>query len=495
MSLLRDKAFSAIESAPSFASGDRSRRLTPVNTRVAVLLDDSAEVEELGFLSTEEWQLTRRVAKSKLFAKSDLLQKFLLHVCELALRGLAHEITEQRIGTQIFHRPADYNPGEDNIVRSYARTLRKRLEQYFAEEGRDEPRRIIIPRGGYVPVFECAQAETEADGAGALTNDAESPLSPPELQHAQHHPPSNLPILALPPPPGPVLRAPSRWLMAAFSLATAFVLGALLASAIIVRLRPATAAKEQSAAHVVWEQLFQPNHNTLIVPADSGLGIVENLSGHQVSVEEYANSSYLSDMKAPSGLDAGNFNDLRRQRYTSVADLNITAELMRLPEYLAARTQIRYARGITVEDLKGANVILIGSKHANPWVELFEKRLNFRLEYASAVDESWVINENLQGAEQKIYRNGTDAAFNHTYGTASYLLAPDGNGHVLILQGLNMAATQAAAEVMFNPQIIRPILQQATLPNGRLRPFELLVETSSVGATDPEAHIIATRFY
>src|ERR1700678_2020816 len=108
MSLLREKAFSAIEPGPYFASGDRSRGSTSINTRLAVLFDDPAEIEELEFLSTEEWQLTHRIARSKLFAKSDLLQKFLLHVCELTLRGLEHEITEQRIGTQVFHRPADY---------------------------------------------------------------------------------------------------------------------------------------------------------------------------------------------------------------------------------------------------------------------------------------------------------------------------------------------------------------------------------------------------
>lgn len=132
--------------------------------------------------------------------------------------------------------------------------------------------------------------------------------------------------------------------------------------------------------------------------------------------------------------------------------------------------------------MKDANVILIGTKHTNPWEELFEKRLNFRLEYAPTVDRSWVVNEDSHGAEQEVYRNGVNGASNHTYETISYLLAPDGNGQMLILQGLNMAATQAAAEVVFNPDTIRPILLEAMLPNGGLRPFELLVETSSVGA-------------
>jgi hypothetical protein len=71
----------------------------------------------------------------------------------------------------------------------------------------------------------------------------------------------------------------------------------------------------------------------------------------------------------------------------------------------------------------------------------------------------------------------------------------DDGGHVLIIQGLNMAATQAAAETLFNAPVMKPILQRATLPNGSLKPFELLVETSSIGATAPEAEIIATRFY
>ncbi len=58
-----------------------------------------------------------------------------------------------------------------------------------------------------------------------------------------------------------------------------------------------------------------------------------------------------------------------------------------------------------------------------------------------------------------------------------------------------MAATQAAADTLFNAKAIRPVLQEATLPNGSLKPFELLVETNSIGAMAPGSQIIATRFY
>jgi hypothetical protein len=76
-----------------------------------------------------------------------------------------------------------------------------------------------------------------------------------------------------------------------------------------------------------------------------------------------------------------------------------------------------------------------------------------------------------------------------------YLPSLDGDGHVLIIQGLNMAATQAAADVLFYSPGMRSILDRARLPNGSLRSFELLIQTSSIGATDPGAIILGTRFY
>ncbi len=165
------------------------------------------------------------------------------------------------------------------------------------------------------------------------------------------------------------------------------------------------------------------------------------------------------------------------------------------PEFIESRSQIRYARSITAEDLKGSNVILLGSIHTNPWVSLFDANLNFKLKYMPEVDQSFLWNEHPHGTEQKKYLNGTAGMVNRTYGAIDYLPNLDGTGHVLILQGLNMAATQAAADILSNPEEMEPVLKEAGLPNGSLKPFELIIETSSIGATDPSARIIATRFY
>jgi hypothetical protein len=457
----------------------------------AVLLVEAPAREFADLSARPEWKLACRVAASKGICKSELLPRFLLYVCEQQLMGKAHEISEQRIGTQIFNRPKDYNPGEDNIVRSYARMLRKRLNEYFEGQGSSEPIRIVIPRGGYVPVFQVNREESApAPVAEAATEDAVAGCD--DVVQAAAEPAVGSTRLSAKEENTQVLRSREalwRW------IAVCVVCGVALTAAGRGLDLSAWFGKGQSASHAIWLQLFQQNRNTLIVPSDSGLGILQNLTGHLVTLEEYANKAYLAELKPPLGMSARNFNDLLQQRYTSVVALNITAMLTQLPEFIPNRGEVRYARSITPEDMKNSNIILLGSSHTNPWVSLFEKGTNFRLQYTPEVDESFVHNEQPKGGEEAIYRNGTDATANRTYGVIDYLPGLDGAGHVLIIQGLNMAATQAAAETLFDAQAMRPVLQQAARSDGSLKSFELLVETSSIGATAPGAQIIASRFH
>jgi hypothetical protein len=98
-------------------------------------------------------QLVQQVASSQYFAKSARLREMLLYVCDRVLDHQVGEIHEQEVGRRVFGRPADYDTAADNTVRVHASMLRKRVEQYFANEGLDEPVIIEIPRGNYAPVF------------------------------------------------------------------------------------------------------------------------------------------------------------------------------------------------------------------------------------------------------------------------------------------------------------------------------------------------------
>jgi hypothetical protein len=95
-----------------------------------------------------------RVLQSVCFRKSAQLSRFLRYAVTLALAGEAGAAKETLIGIEIFGRRPDYDPSIDPIVRVEARRLRRKLAQYYQTEGREDPVRIDVPKGGYFAVFE-----------------------------------------------------------------------------------------------------------------------------------------------------------------------------------------------------------------------------------------------------------------------------------------------------------------------------------------------------
>jgi hypothetical protein len=165
-----------------------------------------------------------------------------------------------------------------------------------------------------------------------------------------------------------------------------------------------------------------------------------------------------------------------------------------LPELVPDRFAIRYARDLRIEDLKHSNAILIGSQHTNPWAELFQDNLNFVLQYQLEVDDSLILNRHPLPGESVDYKNLWDEESHRTYAVLAFVPSLDGVGHVILLEGLNMAGTQAAADFLLDEQSIDPILRKARLSDGTFQPFELLLETRSIDADSPKAHVIAERY-
>jgi hypothetical protein len=423
-------------------------------------------------------QLVQRIIASTNFARSAFLTNFLLYVCDRELRRKVEEITEYQIGVQALGRSASYNPGTDNIVRTYARILRKRLEEYFEGEGRDEPLRLSIPRGGYVPIF---HAKEQTPAAEEIPDLPEAPYAPDPA--AVDHLTISLPPIV-----------PGRWSPRFLVPRTQIGMAAVLALAAGVSGMHSCQNAQQDLSHQLWKQIFGQGRQTLVVPADSSLGILENLTGHPVNLADYVTGTYLTGPNSIPGIDARNWQSLRTQRYTSVVDLNIAVSLSHLPEFAPDHAAIRYARDLSLDDLKHVNAVLLGSIHTNPWIELFQNQLNFSLEYHPEVDDSLVINRHPLPGESPVYKNDGADNSHVTYAVLAFIPSLDGAGHVILVEGLTMAGTQAAADLLLNKQDMNPILRKALRSDGHIRPFELLLETTSIGANAPEARVIAERY-
>lgn len=418
------------------------------------------------------WELAQRIASSEIFARSAFLPKFLLYVCDRQLAGMTHEITEQQIGERVFGRPPGYSPAEDNIVRNYAAQLRKRLDIYYEHEGKPDAVCISIPRGGYVPVFRLRTA---------LTVEPEIVPSPPKL--GENKPAEVVPIVS---GRWPLHR---NWLMFVLGVACCAL---LFASAVIVR-RAVAKGHTDSPSHVLWSQLFSNSQDTFVVPADSGLGILQNLTEEPAALDDYANGRYLSDVKSRQ-MDDANLEDLRTQRYTSIADLAITAQLARLPEVIPDRFVVRYARDLRMDDLRNGNAVLLGAIHTDPWVALLQQPLNFQFVCQKEVNECYIVNLHPAAGERQTYASPANNPSQQTFAVIAFLPNLSGTGHLLLVGGLNMAGTQAAADLLLNSRTVPLAIKRATRPDGSLQPFELLVETRSLGAEALPSRIIAARY-
>src|SRR5262245_21342905 len=92
-----------------------------------------------------------RILASTPFATAARARRFLTYVVEQTLAGQSDGIKELVLATEVFDRPASFDPRIDTIVRVEAGKVRKRLEEYYASAGSDSAIRIDIPRGRYVP--------------------------------------------------------------------------------------------------------------------------------------------------------------------------------------------------------------------------------------------------------------------------------------------------------------------------------------------------------
>jgi TolB-like protein len=95
-----------------------------------------------------------RILSSQALAGSDQLKRLLRLVVEQTLNGHPELLKEYSLGLEVFHRPPDYDPKVDPIVRVQARRLRSKLDEYYAREGANDRIVIQIPKGAYVPVFD-----------------------------------------------------------------------------------------------------------------------------------------------------------------------------------------------------------------------------------------------------------------------------------------------------------------------------------------------------
>ncbi|MBV9612320.1 MAG: hypothetical protein JO091_07600, partial [Acidobacteriaceae bacterium] len=299
--------------------------------------------------------LVERVAASRCIGKSARLRELLVYLCGQVLEHGVHEIHEQEVGNAVFGRPPDYDTISDNIVRVYASMLRKRLEQYFSSEGRDEAVIVELPKGNYAPIFS-ERRVTE-------------PVEPP--------------VQAAAPPPERIIARPASWVI--WGMATVAGVFAIVSFFLLIRGKNVPSAptliRGKSPVREFWSQIFAPGMKTDVVVDDEGVGLYQELTGTRVALSDYFNRNYLrglTDKASTNKLERSIAGSIVLKRQSSYATTSLLWKIRGMASEMNGDGDVHFARDYSFRELTADNAFLIGTSLSNPWIESFESRLGLR---------------------------------------------------------------------------------------------------------------------
>ena len=377
-----------------------------------------------------------------LFSHSKRLPAFLRFVVLESLQSTENgALKERTIGIIAFGRQADYDTNLDPVVRITAGEVRKKLAQYYYDNGKASELRIELPPGSYLPRFRfisqisaaqplMQQEKTDTACATVVVN------APVELQ---------------PKPPQLQTISQSNWRWLAAAMLAVLLLGT--ASAVW------NFAFSKSDVDRFWLSFADASPQVLIV-----LPTIQRISQDPVTTGYYrfeGESVALEDAAVAS---------------------KITGQL----QIRRLQSRLMLSNDTSLADLRSGPSVLVGA-FDNTWTirsvtslpYVFERSEDHR--YGRIIDtkgqHSWIADFAVPNV-----KTSTD------YGIVARFTNPLTDQRVLILAGLAAEGTFAAGESITNPQYLKLLMDAgATSKNN----FEAVIQTQMVDGKSGPPHIVA----
>jgi hypothetical protein len=422
------------------------------------MFDTQQEGEmQSALLQDPRWSLVLRVASSRNFKSSPRLRDLLLYVAECAIRDAPEDATEQQIGMKVFGRPPGYNSSEDSIVRSHARLLRQKLTAYFETEGADEELRIDVPKGHYLLVFTSRSPAVIAPAPIIVTrskiealesNDAPAAASPASTHTSAQSP---------------------RWLL---WLGIGLVASALAAFAVALLSGP----RINGNLATLWHPFLTGDPPLLIY--SNGVFVGDSKSGMRYAT--------LQELQTPPA--DGHLID----HYTGIGETDGVYELTRLFDAAHATFILKRSHLVTWDEAKQRNLIFIGSPAENLAVQALPSNAEFTL--FSSPEASGYHNNHPRPGELANYVR-PEHPLTRDYAIVSFLPGMQSGKKMMWLSGLTTLGTQAAVEFASRPDSAAELLKAATGPDGKVRPFEALLQTTVIGGVPLDVRLVTMHVH
>ncbi len=373
------------------------------------------------------------------FKGSKRYPAFLKFVVNAALDGRASQLKERTLGVEVFGRDPNYDTNADPVVRFTAGEVRKRIAQYYHENGNSSRIRIELPLGSYVPEFILVPHE-----AGARPRATEQ--QPERDLKAE----KGLRLFWVP----------------LLALALGIIGWRIFAHVQAHRISTPTVSMSQK----FWEPFYRDSRPVLIA---IGTSHPRHLA------PESPNLSFL---------------DYGEEPYHHVSLLSAVA-LAHVAGVLTKRNktyEVKEARESSLIDIRGRPLILIGATN-NAWTMHLVSSLRYRFVFN---DEVARIEDRQNPADTRwrIDYSVPFASIATDYAIVARFYDSTTEGPVMVVAGLGFYGTEAASELVESPQYLDRVLK--TLPAGwEGRNIELVIKSNVIDNKDGPPVLLASAVW
>jgi hypothetical protein len=340
------------------------------------------------------------------FRGSKRYPALLKYVVDAALDGHSGELKERTLGVEVFGRDPDYDTSADPVVRFSASEVRKRIAQYYHENGNGTHLQIELPLGSYVPEFHLRIQEEQGPQAGIA---GQSLTTAHRLLTLSRH----------------------RYRAIAIFLAVLVFSGAVAGTYSYLRIT----SPKLTVVDRLWRPLVNSPRPILIVVGTS----------HPIKLgPEPDDTSFIDHMTGP-------------YHHVSVATATALANLAGVLRQHNAAFEIKEDTEASLTDLRARPLILIGATN-NSWTMRLVSPMRFH--FTPGPMAQILDAKNPQNSEWSIDFSKPYSSVAIDYAIVASYHDPTTEGPVMVIAGIGPYGTEAASAFVISPEYLQQIVKQ-----------------------------------
>jgi hypothetical protein len=410
-------------------------------------------------LSEREHYLAQidRLVGSHVLHGSESLCKLLRYLAEHALDRPGSPLKEYQIATEVFGRPADFDPQLDSTIRVQAGRLRMKLAEYYNAEGAGDPITVELPKGTYVLSFHYRSPET------------------PRPRLASSSFPLERFVAAEP--------VTDRWKTGALVLSLFLVIAVVVITYLLVIQRTPRGGPAEGPAPAVFANFWK---SYLTDPEEPWV--------------IFSNGAFVG--RPETGMryfDVGrDSRNVILDHYTGVGEVLAVHALDRVFGSLHRPIRIKRGSLVSLDDVKNNNVIFVGSPAENLTLRDIPSTHEFafrRLDGGTRKGDLAIVNARPQGSEpQYFFGSRSNLPLSEDYSLIALVHGLNPAKSVMILAGTTTIGTEAAVEYVCQQNSLEELLPRLNLSQtGELKPFEAVLRVKVARGVPVESEVVALR--